>query len=272
LVAEYEKDGIANEAYSSDQGRLIGLRLMQELKFKDGSRHRLDDGELNVETVIENMQENRGILNDFNVFSEETPLIHDHTVLIMIDMSGSMRGDDIRIARSAALMLAKALEEMNVPYSIRGFGAVSRELVIKDYVIKDFDSALDLPKLRSMFMGDTNRDSDSLRHAIEILSSERGKKLIFVISDGHPNHPDGVDGYRSYNNQAFMDMFNLVREADREGISVIGVGINQDAEAFIAGTYLKGFYIEKMDELPEKLVKIYLQESAGFRTWKSCIL
>jgi uncharacterized protein YegL len=270
--AEYDPHGIAKEDYAAEEGKKIGLRLMQELKFKEGARHRLDDGELNVDTVIEKMQENRGRLEDFDVFSDEKPLIHDHTVLIMMDMSGSMSGEDIRIARSAALMLARALDEMNVPYSIRGFGAVSGKLEIKDYVIKDFDGALELPKLRSMFMGDTNRDSDSLRNAMEIISSERGKKLIFLISDGRPNHGDGVDDYRTYNEQAFMDMYFLVREAEKEGISIIGIGISEEAREFISGAYLKGFVINDINELPEKLVKIYLQESSGMRTWKSCLL
>jgi hypothetical protein len=268
---KYNPNGIPNEAYSAEQGKQIGLKLLQELKFKEGERHRLDDGELNVETVIEKMQENRGILEDFEVFSQTEPLIHDHTVLILIDMSGSM-SQDIKLARQAALMLAKALEELNVPYSIRGFGAIGGELEITDYVIKDFDGALELPKLRSMFHGNQNRDSDSLRHAISLISGERGKKLIFLISDGHPAHPDGVTDYRAYDNQAYMDMYHVIREADREGISVIGVGITEESAEFIKGTYLKGFYIDKIEELPEKLVKIYLQETQGFRTWRSSLL
>ena len=268
---KYNPKGIPNEAYSAEQGKQIGLKLLQELKFKDGERHRLDDGELNVETVIEKMQENRGVLADFEVFSQTEPLIHDHTVLILIDMSGSM-SCDIYLARSAALMLAKALDELNVPYSIRGFGAVGGKLEITDYVIKDFDGALEIAKLRSMFHGNQNRDSDSLRHAIKLISGERGKKLIFLISDGQPAHPDGVDDYRSYNNQAFMDMYNVIREADREGISVIGIGINEESADFIRGTYLKGFYIDKIEELPEKLVKIYLQETQSFRTYRSSLL
>jgi hypothetical protein len=272
MYKNYDPHGIDKEDFSAEEGKKIGLRLVQELKFKEAERHRLDDGELNVDTVIEKMQENRGRLEDFDVFSDEKPLIHDHTVLVLVDMSGSMGGQDIRVARSAALMLARALDEMNVPYSIRGFGAVSNELVIKDYVIKDFDGALELPKLRSMFMGEQNRDSDSLRHAMELIRSERGKKLIFLISDGRPAHPDGVDDYRTYDNQAFMDMYFLVREAEKEGISVIGIGITDEATEFIAGAYLKGFVINDIKELPEKLVKIYLQESSGMRTWRSCLL
>ena len=265
-------DGIFNEDYSAEEGKKIGMRLMQELKFKEGARHRLDDGELDVDTVIEKMQENRGKLEDFDVFSDERPLVHDHTVLILMDMSGSMEGGRIMIARSAALMLARALDEMNVPYSIRGFSAYSGELVIVDHVIKEFDGNLNLPKLRSMFSSGRdchNRDSDSLRHAINLISGERGKKLIFLISDGSPEHPDGVSDYRAFNKQSYMDMYFLTREAEKQGISVIGIGITESAEKFIAGTYLKGFVINKIEELPEKLVKIYLQETSGLRTWNA---
>ena len=260
-----ECKGIDEEIYSETQGARIGRELAQQLRFKDAERHRLEDGELNVDTVIEVMQENRGRLTSFEVFSDETPLIHDHTVAILIDMSGSMSVEPIGIARSAALMLSKALEEMNIVHTIRGFGAVSGELSITDFVIKDFGEPLDKNKLRTMYHGDVNRDSDSIRNAVELLKSERGKKLVFIISDGHPNHNDGVDDYRAYNKQSYMDVYNVVREAERDGVSVIGIGIEADASQFISETYLKGFHIEKIGELPEKLIDIYLKESQSFR-------
>jgi nitric oxide reductase activation protein len=268
-MRERNDDGIKDEQYCADQGRIIGRRLMQELKFKEGAKHRLEEGELDVGDMIENMQENEGVLKSFEVFSDNTPLIHDHTVCIMIDMSGSMRGDDIQIARAAALMLGKALEEMNIIYSIRGFGAVEGVLEIHDIVVKDFEEPLDMVKLRRMFMGNVNRDTDSIRHVIKMMSGERGKKMIFVISDGHPNHYDGTNDYRDYNANSFMDMWFLTREAEKEGVSVIGIGVSAEANAFISKTYLKGFYIDDIKELPERLVKIYLAESASLRpVWR----
>jgi len=261
--------GITDEQYCADQGRLIGRRLMQELKFKDGARHRLEEGDLDIGDMIENMQENRGKLGSFEVFSDSTPLIHDHTVCIMIDMSGSMSGRSIEDARAAALMLGKALEEMNIIYSIRGFGALQGRLEIHDYVVKDFDEPLNIPKLRQMFMGNVNRDTDSIRHVMKMMSGERGKKIIFVISDGRPNHNDGMNDYRDYNANAWMDMWFLTREAEKEGISIIGIGITKEANEFIAGTYLKGFYIDNIRELPERLVKIYLKETESLRpVWR----
>jgi nitric oxide reductase activation protein len=242
---------------------------MQELKFKEGARHRLDEGELDLGDMIEDMQENKGKLGSLDVFSDETPLIHDHTVCVMIDMSGSMGGKDIQDARAAALMLGKALEEMNIFYSIRGFGAVQGQLEIHDIVVKDFDEPLDIMKLRKMFMGNVNRDTDSIRHVMKLMSAERGKKIIFVISDGRPNHPDGTDDYRDYNDNAFMDMWFLTREAESEGISIIGIGINTEAAEFISQTYLKGFYVGNIQELPERLVKIYLKETESLRpVWR----
>lgn len=263
---------IIDEAYCASQGTIIGRKLIQELKLKDGTKRKLDDGELDVDDVIENMQENRGKLGSFDVFSDTTPLIHDHTVCVLIDMSGSM-SSDIRIARGAALMLAKALEEMNVPYSLRGFGAVQGKLEIHDLVIKDFDETLDMDKLRVMFMGNVNRDTDSIRNAMNLIRGERGRKIIFVISDGHPNHGDGTHDYRDYNKNAYMDMWFLSREAEKEGISVIGIGISSEAANFIEGTYLKGFWIEDLQVLPEKLLKIYLAETSSLRqTWRKVII
>ena len=270
---DWGESGITDEQYCADQGRLIGRKLMQELKFKEGARHRLDEGELDIGDMIENMQENKGKLGSLDVFSDETPLIHDHTVCVMIDMSGSMAGDDIKNARAAALMLGKALEEMNIFYSIRGFGAKQGELEIHDLVVKDFDEPLDIMKLRRMFMDNVNRDTDSIRHVMKLMAAERGKKIIFVISDGQPNHPDGTGDYRNYNNNAFMDMWFLTREAEKEGISIIGIGITAEAATFISETYLKGFFVKNIQELPERLTKIYLKETESLRpVWRNMSL
>ena len=267
------RGGITNPQYSIEEGNKIAKKLIQELKFKDGNRHRLEDGELDVGAVIENMQENRGRLSDFNVFTDTTPLIHDHCVAIMIDMSGSMGRAKIQNARSAALMLATALEEMSVPHTIRGFWAEHGILEIKDEIIKDFDEKLNMNKIEFMGGdGDVNRDSSSIRHIMNIMNSERGKKIIFVISDGKPNHSDGTNDERHFNANSFMDMYFLAREAEKDGISIIGIGITPEAMTFIGATYLKGFAITKIEELPEKLMKIYLEESAGFRNWKSMLL
>lgn len=268
-----DDDGIFNEGDCASEGKQIGLKLIQELKMADGARHYQDEGELDVMDVLQNLQENRGKLASFDVFSDNAPLIHDHTVLVLIDMSASMSGDRICMARGAALMLVKALEEMNVMYSIRGFSAHSGQLEINDVVIKEFDEPLDINKLRKMNAGGDNRDSDSIRNATNIIRGERGKKLIFVISDGQPNHCDGIGDYRAFNQQCEEDVHQACLEAEKEGISVIGIGITPEAVDCISKNYLKGFAVLNWTELPAKLLKIYLQETAGLRkAWHNTLI
>jgi nitric oxide reductase activation protein len=171
------------------------------------------------------------------------------------------------MARNAALMIGSALDEMSVPYAVRGFGADGGKLLIADFVLKDFGRPLDLDVFARHNSGQygENRDSDSLRRAVEVIKGESGKKIIFLISDGQPSHPDGVSDYRAFNKQCDMDMIHAIRDAEDMDISVIGVGITSSAADFIKMAYSKGFYIQKLDELPEKLIDIYLKETETLR-------
>ena len=249
------------------EGRRIGRELTQLLKLEDRSKQHCEDGDLDMDAVFQGIMEGRGSLRRKDIFSTEIPLIRKHTVLILIDFSGSMRGYRETCARNAALMIGSALDEMNITYAVRGFGAETNKLVIADFVLKDFGRPLDLDKLARHNSGQygQNRDSDSLRRAVEVIKGESGKKIIFVISDGQPAHPDGVKDYRAFNKQSHMDMIHAIRDAEDMGISVIGVGITADAAEFIETAYSKGFFIQKLDELPEKLIEIYLKETEELR-------
>ena len=248
-------------------GRRVGRELMQRLKLENRSQPYTEEGDLDMDSVFQGVMEGKGTLRRKDIFTTEIPLIRKHTVLILIDFSGSMGGSRETRARNAALMIGSALDEMSVPYAVRGFGAKCGSLLIADFVLKDFGRPLDLDKLARHNSGEymENRDSDSLRRAVEVIKGESGKKIIFVISDGQPEHPDGVSDYRAYNKQSDMDMIHAIREAEAMDISVIGVGITSAAAEFISTAYTKGFYIQKLEELPEKLIDIYLKETEALR-------
>lgn len=270
---ESENYGIASESTCIGNGRTIANRLLDRLKLGDSLRRNLEDGELDSDTYMERLMDNPRVrLESFDIFSNPHPLVKDHTVCILIDFSGSMRIKDIRNAKGAALMLSTALSTMAVEHSIRAFCAKTGELDTYDTIIKDFGAPLCIEKLRAAAPSAIqNRDSASIRNATEIIMGERGKKIIFVISDGEPCHPDGVDGPKEYNRNADRDTARAIQEAEQQGISVIGVGITSSAQNFISKAYTKGFAVDEISKLPELFVQIYLKETEELRTFAKVI-
>ena len=278
LIREFKAEDYMKElALESDmvtEGRKLGRRLVQFLKMNDRQQIQQETGEVDMEEVFHAQMEGRGRLKRRNVFTRDEPLIRKHTVLILIDFSGSMalsgEGEKEVMARNAALLLSTALDEMNVEHSIRGFSAISDKPLITEYVMKEFGRPVNKNSLSRMSFSrkkhledGENRDSASLEAALDELAAEGGKKIIFLISDGQPAH-------QAFPHETFMansvkDMRRVIAEADEVGVSVIGVGITEGAANFIKSAYQKGFFIRKLSELPDKLFKIYLKETGDTR-------
>jgi len=254
------------------KGRELGRTLKRELRLKEEAERRRTSGKLDLRELRRQLVQH-GEVRSPRIFKRDVHNKHAHTVSILIDFSGSMANETtatgitkLKAAKNAALMLSACLDEMNVKHSIAGFSAVEGALEIIHYDIKPFASKLSIPKLQDFnFITKPtalqNRDSDSIRHAAKLLKSYgTGTKVLFVISDGQPHHPDGVSNRkRRYNagRNAEVDVMNAIKEAENMGVQVVGIAIEPEAAEFIDKTYRKGFHIGHVDELPQRLLNIY---------------
>lgn len=104
-------------------------------------------------------------------------------ILLMMDISGSMRGIKLEVAKTAMIMLCEALEGL-AEIRIVLFTGQSQVLNI---LLKDFESHMD-PKKFDMFgcheESRLNFDGISLKHEAAKL---HGDEIIIVISDGQPS-------------------------------------------------------------------------------------
>ena len=179
----------------------------------------------------------------------------DNAVLLLVDLSGSMEGEPLKLAAQAALTLAMVCEKAGVPACVMGFEAQdttgswdygSRE-PSNTYVFKGFDTPTEKAWAGLTLMAECdmacNADADAIIKAEHLLDQrqERAKTLI-VLSDGYPAVHGVIDRY--YNKYTRDTIARLERRAD---FKVFGIGIGSDSVAEFYSAYE---VLRDIDELP----------------------
>lgn len=250
-------------------GKQLAMKLIKQLRFGNSKRMNLKRGKLDVRNLRKQLVR-YGQLIDDKIFSQEKRINHKHSVGILLDLSGSMHGERAEKAKNAVIMLTTMLDEMRIPHFVSGFSAVVDEITIVDYPLKEYSKPLDFDRLSSASGLSTkipqngcNRDSSSIRLGTKklLLSGSAERKILIVISDGMPNHPDGVKGNKGFNNHCRADTIRAVREATQCGVQVIGLAMTDESEIFMRKSYPLSFSLTDIEELPTALAEIYLRAS-----------
>jgi hypothetical protein len=172
------------------------------------------------------------------------PRRRDTTFLLLVDLSGSMRGEKTPAAIAGTVLLSEALERLAVPYAVYGFQDVLIPFV-------DFMEGLN-PVTRHAIgsMGEEiagtrpggnnqplyNDDGPCLAEAANLLLDQPGREhVLIVVSDGIP------EGRRSQPD----DLHTAVREANRvSGLRLVGIGLGPGTE------HVKTYYPESIASVP----------------------
>jgi hypothetical protein len=204
----------------------------------------------------------RGYRSPFRVTSRASG--RDAVVTLLIDLSGSMAGRKIELARLCAAALCDALTQLAFDSEVLGYSSVESPEMRRQFerahaagvdlhaynrfverldlrVFKRF-GARDLSGLAAIECGHENPDGEALAWAAERLAREKARRrLLFVLSDGYPSTGDG--------NPAILrsDLRARVDALTKAGIELVGIGIQDDAvEAF----YPDAVVVRKLHELP----------------------
>ncbi|MFT4102311.1 MAG: VWA domain-containing protein [Burkholderiaceae bacterium] len=182
-------------------------------------------------------------------FRVERPLPSRHLAIsILIDLSASMAGDKLRIAKLCAAAMATALGRLGYPFEILGFSSIA-DAAMRDHYqqalargvdmrpFNRFVERLDLQVFKSfavddpsglveMRCGDQNPDGEALAWAAERLLARRGERhVMFVLSDGHPVTGDG------HRQVLQSDLTLRIRRLRDQGVELVGIGVGDDAAA-----------------------------------------
>ena len=184
-----------------------------------------------------------GAVNVFKMREEASDV--DTAVMIMTDMSGSMRGSKIVMARRVVVALCETLERTTVAYEVVGFGTneggipyeeekaglgggFDRTSPIRHYIFKAFEDSLHISRgaIGTMARHEMhhNVDGESVLWGHERLRRRpERRRIMLVLSDGSPEFVGCSHDKR------MQHMRNAVAHITKEGTDMIGIGIQSSA-------------------------------------------
>ncbi len=179
-------------------------------------------------------------------------------VTILVDQSGSMRGDKAKVARETAITIAEAFSRLNVPLYVMGFGTGGfRDDVVHEHYVTWSNSINQRRRLIDLNSRNCcNMDGYSIRYATEITKKYNAEhKLLIVISDGYPS-------CSLYNGEAhgLADTADAVRVARRD-MDVLGILIDdgETTEEKLQALYGNDFvHVVFLKDLFSKLVRRFI--------------
>jgi len=188
----------------------------------------------------------------------------DTAITLLLDLSGSMAGEKIALARLCAAALADALTQLDFACEVLGYSSIEslemRQLFeasvaagrdLRGYnrrverldlrIYKRFDSS-DLSGIAGIECGHENPDGECLAWAANRLAEHPAeRRILMVLSDGYPATGDG--------NPAILqtDLQQRIQAITQSGIELIGIGILDDA---VESFYPVSVVVRKLSELP----------------------
>lgn len=202
-------------------------------------------------------------VDDDRVFRKlETKRAVNSCVQIVIDMSGSMRGQKIKTACAAAYTLADALARINVKTMITGFTTSSLAMPGKSEfnrsealflpIIKGWETPIsskqtvcNLGALAGTMILAENIDGESILALLQHFSGrQEDRKIMIVLSDGSPAaQGHGLSGH--------LKMVTKQIEQDTD-IHLLGIGILTDSPRRF---YRDNICLNDVGDLAETLIK-----------------
>lgn len=176
----------------------------------------------------------KSVCNGSNKVFMQNKLPNNKPILaasILVDQSGSMRGDKIYKATVAAMLLEDFCRNLNIPFSITGHD-VGRSVNLYDYI--DFGERNKNARERLVYMssGGCNRDGYAIRYVGNKLAKRKEEtKLLFVISDGLPND----DGYGT--KELISDLNDMKKKYKNKGIIIVPLCIEKSCLNELKGIY-----------------------------------
>lgn len=159
--------------------------------------------------------------------------IPEMVVTVLVDCSESMAHEDrMPAAKRAAVILEDICRGLGIPVMVAGHWANGGRLASTFTVYTDFDrtnerSRYQLAQIRvgSVTQSPCNRDGMAIEIAAGLLANRPEPiKLLFIISDGQPNHIDyGKE-------KAANDIKEIVKKYHKRGVEVVAAAIGDDRD------------------------------------------
>ena len=172
-------------------------------------------------------------------------------ISVLVDLSGSMHGERLDAAMKATMLLHDFATGLGIPIFIAGHNATGDR--VNYNVMAEFNGVdtRDKYRLAHMYLGGDNYDGIAIDLSGSLLAKRsEDVKLLFIISDGQPNH----EGYRG--DVAKKDIQEIVTKYRRKGIITFATAIGSDRDK-IRAIYGDGYLdISDLSEFPKQLTRM----------------
>lgn len=177
----------------------------------------------------------------------------DWALVILVDMSGSMRGDPVIQVAAQVRWLCEALAAHDVPVALLGFSTMGwhggkaahawksagkpsrpgRLCSLLHMAFKDFDTPLSAPAWEAMLHPDAlreNVDGEALIWASDCLRNRpESRKLLIILSDGAPvDDATLLHNGPSYLERHLLDRIGIIMDDPDVSLGAIGIGYAVD--------------------------------------------
>lgn len=187
----------------------------------------------------------------------------DATFTLLVDASASMH-DKMEETKKGVVLFHETLKNLDIKHEILGFSedafdsdkqnqpnTIEELILYNESTLKQNDA-----RIMTLEPQDDNRDGVALRVATQhLLQRSEAQKFLIVFSDGEPSAFD-------YAEDGIIDTHEAVIEADKQGISVFNVFLNQDVidesiKRTVHNIYGKqSLFIEGVENLPYQLAPL----------------
>lgn len=192
---------------------------------------------------------------DHNIFYNNNYKIKEMDLAFgcILDESGSMGGEKIKNGRIVMILLHEVLNSLGINHSIVGHTSHSyHQCIINRYYQFKEEANYTLQKpyaLSAITSKSGNCDSGSLYYMQSVMKHVRNKdKIVIIFSDGQPT--ECSEG----------ELKQQVRTMEREGIHVIGVGINFESIKEYYPDNANGKNLKEMIDIVVSILKRYVLE------------
>ncbi len=186
-----------------------------------------------------------------------------HDVAVMLLLDGSMSTDSwvanrrvLDVERDAAVVLAEALDEVQVEISVAAFHSFSRSDCRFELCKAADESWADgLGRLAALQPAGYTRVGPALRHATALLEKSKAqRKLLILLTDGKPSDTDRYEGRWGQG-----DVRQAIREARQRRVKVFALSVDPRSRAHLPGMFGSQGYagLQEPGELGRAVARLF---------------
>ena len=233
--------------------KLVNKTLIKRIKnIKTYNQNLKNSGKSSGKLDMKNIYKYR---TDKNIFYDNTYKTREQDLVfgILLDCSGSMYGSGIENGRISMIVLDETLKALNINHCIYGHTSDGHHhcQIMKYSYFKNSPkySTSKNYSLANIEADNGNCDSGALAYVEkELLAQPNKDKICLIFSDGEPTECSDDE------------LIMQVKKMEREGIKVIGIGIDFESISEYYNDYANGKNLKDMFDIIANILEQYVLE------------